>query len=277
MTEDIDGVQDVYVQKEAFDKGGGELLSSVSDFITQLINRVPIDVSEVSDTANMSVLVEVFRYHGIHDGIDHFFRMLFPFEPVMGITRRGLEAMEATEFLMVFDQAYSIGKSISSDNFDRFKRGQMELDDSTKALFKDLQEQLKTLEAKQSLVDINAQWLAMHPRLRVLEQPEWDEKLNELAKAISLMQERSGEFSKNQTRSEKIALALSKMSGKTFQSITSIEPRLQIEGQNIIGHNFTTKQGSYFFYERNGEAVMHEQVTMKPICRLPLGNRFPTT
>lgn len=276
MTENIDGIQNVYVLKAAFDKGGDELLASASDFIAQLINRVPIDLSEVSDTANMSVLVEVFRYHGIHDGVDRFLKMIFPFELAMGITRRGLDAMEATAFLVVFDQAYGVAKRMGAENFDRFKRGQLELDDATKSLFKDLHEQLKALEVKHSLVDINASWLSTHPQLRVLEQPEWDAKLNELAKSITLMQARSGEFSEDQTRSEKIALALSKMSGKTFQKITSMEPRLQIEGKNIVGHNFTTKQGAYFFYERNGEAVMHEQVTMKPICRLPLGNRFPT-
>jgi len=182
--------------------------------------------------------------------------------------------MKAEEFLIVFDQAHDIVKEMGPDNFDAFKRGQFDIDEATQARFTDLHEQLKALEIKRPLFEFNAEWLSTHPQLNVLTQSEWDEKLEELAVLVPQMQEDAGEFSKDQTRAERIALALSKMATMTFVKMTTMEPRLQIEGQNIVGFNFVTQQGPYFFYERNGEAIMHEQGTMKPICRLALGNRF---
>jgi len=74
----------------------------------------------------------------------------------------------------------------------------------------------------------------MHPRLCVLTQSEWDAEQKFLTDEISQMRERSGEFSKYQTRSEKIALALSKRSGKTFQKVTSMEPRLPVDGESKL-------------------------------------------
>ncbi len=268
-TPQSNGIQDIYVSKPAQEAGGKALLDSNSQFISELFQRCPCNINDISQSANQSVLVEVFRETCIQDSIARFLAIIFPFEPAMLLIRGGLIQMKANEYIDPFDRIVGLAQQVGPDSF---KSGRHELSAATKASLSQLEDELAVLEQKHSLLDYNTVWLNNHPKLHILEQTEWSDTLDRLAAILSAKQkEKRGE---NLSRETRIAIALCELANMEFEAITTMEPRLSIHGQSLLGFNFTTHEGAFLFYEKDGEAIMHEQGGLRPVCRLVLNEDF---
>jgi len=234
--------QKIIISKESFDtQNSHKIIDSNIQYLTKLFqNNIPD--SEICEEALKSYYVDYYLSHIKYGGFSNFRKHIETRPKTLYYIKEGLKSIGAKNHLELLIHAIQIDYE-TLQSFALFK-----------TLFLEFQE-------KESLVELNSQWIIQHPQLLVIEETDLNLTLTEHIASIG-----------TENRHTKIIKELCSIANEEFIRITAGD------SNNLYNDGswyFKTDRGYYYMVEKNHLATMYDSTTKEAVVRGKVSSTHP--
>lgn len=206
-----------------------DIVSSNNEFITKLFQN-NIEEDKISENALKSYYVDYYLSHINYGGFTKFIENFSHKLKILYYIHAGLEALQTTKHLALFQKAL-LEEHDSSEDFDT---------------------EFKEIEESENLLDLNHKWLMTHPQLIIMNSEYIDQKIEEHIKEY-----------KDDKRHIKIIKQLCKIIHEEFIAVTAGDI-------NNIYHrawHFKTAQNYYYMIEKDNIVTLYNGHTKEEVTK----------
>jgi len=209
------------------------IISSNIEYITKLFQE-NLKEDKISKEALYSYYVDYYLSHILHGDYADFIEGFSNRPKTLYYIRAGLEALGATKHLKLFNKAFPLGEK------------------TRKITTQTLNYKFKKIEKVENLIQLNHDWLIVHPQLLIMNTDYIDLKVQEHVKKY-----------KEDKRYVKIVKQLCEIIEEDFIAITAGDEN------NIFNKawHFKTVQGFYYMIEKNNIVTLYNSFTKEEITQ----------
>ena len=226
-------INQIIVTTDSFhSKNKYDIVSSNVHYVTKLFQN-NLHEDQISEDALKSYYVDYYLSHITHGGFQNFITNFQTQHKILHYIHAGLEALDATKHLNLFNQAFSTEKN-------KVRK------------YKKLDMKFKSIQKKEDLLSVNHNWLMKHPHLLIMNREYIDKKI-----------EQHIDQHEEDERHVKVIKALCDIAGEEFICITAGDKN------NIYTRSwrFKTTKGYYYTIEKHDRVTMYDAYTKEEVVR----------
>jgi len=254
---------EIIVSSSSFESSNmTEIIYSNADFLDRLFKQ-KIQKSQISKEAMQSYYVNFYHIHVKSSGFCQFMYNFYHDKLLITNIEHALHHLGCFEHLYLFNQTmHFVDKLNGIQNVHQILRIDCLKEEGN--IFDFFDHKFKNLDQKESLVAYNYKWLVNHPRLIIIPQNRFKDKI------IEIYSELLERYKKENPKHLQIIKALCAKANEQYSSITAGDP-------NNIYHSswyFKTESGHYYMIEKNKKAKMYSSRTKELITSISTSSYY---
>lgn len=204
---------------------------------------------ELCHPALLSYFVDYFLVQMENGGFAQFVYNTGNNAAIQAYVSAGLQAMQATQHLALFEQAAEVLQALSEQDLHRFLEGEALEDAAQQQVLEQFDEAFSALNATTELRQLNNAWLKAHPQLKAVTLEELQMALQAAQQQIPNLAERQQQAMDNAPEYVKTIQRLCEAHGMELEEITAGDPEFMFEGQEHLAWFFITDKGIFSMVE----------------------------
>lgn len=234
-----------------------DIIMSNIDSLNEAFNRY-LDYDDVSVAALQSYHVDYYLAQVENGGFSQFVYNTRWDSKIVGWVRDGLIAMQAKKHAALFEKSAAILNQFTPEQLAQYLEGEYFGENHQRDSLSQFDDAFYNLNEREDLIEINSQWLKKHPQLKVLDEAEIADYLDQAATKIPNLEQRIEAAKKNQPRYFKIIQALCAAVEQDLEEITMGDPSHEYQGEQILAWHFLTEQGHFYMLDLGDKAQMYQ-------------------
>lgn len=245
------------------------LICSNVDFVNSLLDEYLTD-DEISPDALRSYYVDYYLAQVNNGGFSQFVYNSRWNPKMVRLVREGLQAMQATRHLALFDEGAQLVERLGHEGVDAFLESEYFGDNSDRDALNGLNDRFNELdEEEEDLQVLNASWLRRLPNLVVLSDEAMDDEVERRAQAVPDRESRIAAAEEDEPRFVELIRGLCDEAGQELVNVTIGDPTRVHEGVRTMAWHFITNEGHHHMVEVGGKAIMFRgDSTTDQVCEI---------
>lgn len=249
-------ISNIIVSQQSLDSDDiYDIIMSNIDSLNEAFNRY-LDYDDVSVAALQSYHVDYYLAQVENGGFSQFVYNTGWDAKIVGWVRDGLSAMQAKQHAALFEKSAAILSQFTPEQLAQYLEGEYFGENHQRTILSQFDDAFYSLNEREDLIEINSQWLKKHPQLKVLDEAEIADYLDQAATKIPNLDERIETAKQNQPRYFKIIDALCAAVKQNLEQVTMGDPSHEYQGKEILAWHFLTEQGHFYMLDFGNKAQM---------------------